>query len=414
MKRFELEPGLLSVFRLFTGLRLVLSLLSFLSHLVFRNIPGAPIDSIAWLSCLEAAFLLGYLSWRGFQNRLGRMYLPIGLFIASAGPIIEQHLITQSQFEIGIAGPVISAWQLIPILFVPLVLIGWQYNFRSIVLFCMVTALFDGSLAMMVLTNPDSRLLLFAGVLFTRTVSFILVGYMVVRLMNTQREQRKSLAQANTRLIHYAATLEQLATSHERNRLARELHDTLAHSLSGVAVQLEAVKTLWETSPGEAHSMLEQSLRTTRLGLTETRRALQALRASPLEDLGLTLALCNLAESVTARSGLTLDLNLAEHLENLSPDIEQCIYRVAQEALENVASHAEARHVRVDLRQEDSHLSLTISDDGQGFEPERVDLLNQFGLRGMRERAEGLGGTLKIDSQPGTGTTISLEWGGKP
>ena len=207
MKQFELEPGLLSVFQLFTGLRLVLSGLSLLSHLVVHNLPGAYIDSFAWLSCLEAGFLLGFLSWRRLQSRLGRTYLPIGLLIASAGPILEQHLISQSQFEISIAAPVISAWQLIPILFVPLVLIGWQYNFRSIVFFCLVTALFDGGLAMMVLTTPDSRLFLFAGVLFTRTVSFILVGYMVVRLMNTQREQRKALAQANTRLVHYAFSL---------------------------------------------------------------------------------------------------------------------------------------------------------------------------------------------------------------
>jgi signal transduction histidine kinase len=228
---------------------------------------------------------------------------------------------------------------------------------------------------MSVVSTPDMRLFLLAGALFIRTISFILVGYMVVRLMTTQREQRRALAEANTQLAHYAATLEQLATSRERNRLARELHDTLAHSLSGIAVQLEAVKTLWENSPEDA-AMLEQSLATTRSGLTETRRALQALRASPLEDLGLALAVRSLAESVAARSGLALDLEAPERLENLSPDLEQGIYRIVQEALENIAQHANARNVKMQLSQTDGHFTLTISDDGQGFQMESVDVIN--------------------------------------
>jgi signal transduction histidine kinase len=257
------------------------------------------------------------------------------------------------------------------------------------------------------------RLFLLAGALFIRTISFIVVGYMVVRLMTTQREQRRALAEANTQLAHYAAALEQLATSRERNRLARELHDTLAHSLSGIAVQLEAVKTLWENSPEDARAMLEQSLATTRSGLTETRRALQALRASPLEDLGLALAVRSLAESVAARNGLALDLEAPERLENLSPDLEQGIYRVVQEALENITQHAHARNVKVQLSQTDGHFTLTISDDGKGFQMESVDMINQFGLQGMRERTEMLGGDLEVESQPGRGTTIRLAWGGR-
>jgi signal transduction histidine kinase len=235
---------------------------------------------------------------------------------------------------------------------------------------------------------------------------------MVVRLMKTQREQRRALAHANTHLVHYAATLEQLATSQERNRLARELHDTLAHSLSGVAVQLEAVKTLWDTSPEGARAMLEGSLAATRSGLTETRRALQALRASPLEDLGLGLAIRSLAESAAVRNGLVLDLNIPDRLENLSPDVEQALYRVAQEALENIGKHADAHNVKISLIQENSTVELIISDDGRGFEPQSIDLLNQFGLQGIRERTDMLGGDLEVVSRQGGGTTIRLSWEG--
>jgi signal transduction histidine kinase len=250
------------------------------------------------------------------------------------------------------------------------------------------------------------------GILFVQVVAFILVGYMIANLVKVQREQRQSLTEANIRLAQHASTLEQLTISRERNRLARELHDTLAHSLSAVAVQLEAIDTLLDTSSGEVKSLLEQSLATTRNGLTETRRALQALRASPLEDLGLALAIRNLAESVASQSGLRLSLDVPERVENLSPELEQGIYRVAQEALENVALHAQAKMVNVQLCQNNNHLELTISDNGRGFDPENIDLLNQFGIQGMRERTEMLGGRLKLESRPKYGTTIQLIWGG--
>jgi signal transduction histidine kinase len=176
---------------------------------------------------------------------------------------------------------------------------------------------------------------------------------------------------------------------------------------------LEAAKTLWEGSPQDARGMLEQSLETTRSGLTETRRALQALRASPLEDLGLALALRGLAESIASRTGLILDLEIPDRLEvdSLSPGVEQGIYRIAQEALENVAKHAQAHRVCVSITQQGGRFAMTIADDGRGFEKETLALIHQYGLQGMRERTELLGGDLKVESTPGSGTTIRLAWG---
>src|SRR5512142_1209627 len=167
--------------------------------------------------------------------------------------------------------------------------------------------------------------------------------------MQRQREQRQSLVEANRQVRHYAATLEQLAVTQERNRMSRELHDTLAHTLSGLAVQLEAARSLWRSSPERSHAMLEDALLATRSGLTESRKAIQALRASPLEDLGLTLALRTLAESAASRSGAALDLAIPATLEKLAPDVEQCLFRVAQEALENIVRHAEAQSITVRL-----------------------------------------------------------------
>lgn len=275
-------------------------------------------------------------------------------------------------------------------------------------LFLAVVGLLDFVLVILVLGYTDMTAAEYGETVLYDMVAFLAVGYIISRVMKGQRAQRQSLQQANTELAHYAATLERLTVSQERNRMARELHDTLAHTLSGMAVQLEAVQTLLDSSPAEARVMLAKAVTSTRNGLTETRRALQSLRASPLEDLGLALALRDLAETASARAGLRLEWNLPETLPKLSSDVEQGIYRVAQEAFQNIARHATARQVRVNWSRQNETVTLTISDDGRGFSAEEVDGKGHFGLRGMRERASMLGADLELISHPGQGTTVKL------
>jgi signal transduction histidine kinase len=237
---------------------------------------------------------------------------------------------------------------------------------------------------------------------------FVFVGYVINRLAAGQRQQNARLAQANQQLASYANALEQLTISRERNRLAREFHDTLAHTLSAVAVQLEAVNTLWQPDPAKAHSMLVDSLAATRTGLNESRRAIQSLRATPLEDMGLSLAIKQMARSVAERNGLILDLQLPDEIVGIGPDNEQNIYRIAEETLHNVTQHARAKHVWVDLVRDDHKLTLTIRDDGLGFNLDNAIITDRFGLRGMRERAEAIGAQILIESQPDQGTTVQL------
>jgi signal transduction histidine kinase len=154
--------------------------------------------------------------------------------------------------------------------------------------------------------------------------------------------------------------------------------------------------------------MLEQALHTTRSGLTDARRSLRALRSSPLEDLGLGLAVRDLAESTAARAGLKLDLQIESHLEDLAPAVEQCLYRVAQEALTNVARHADAERVQVAMARENGNVRLTVCDDGCGFDMAAV-ADGRYGLKGLRERAETVGGTLVVESEKDKGTKVALE-----
>lgn len=401
------EPGVLPVFRLFAVLWLGLFLLGGGILLVSEAFsPSALVFYLAGI--VNAILLLGYLLWPPLQRYLGTKYLPIGVIIASVGPIVINHLVSLLQIHPAATQSPFDTWPLAAILFVPLVIVAWQHPLRDMTLFCLGTALLDLALAIPAARGDQWAFFSSVHGVLGRTGSFLLVGYMIARIMKIQRQQRQSLAEANTKLTHYATTLEQLTTTRERNRLARELHDTLAHTLSAVAVELEAVDSLWDADQVQARTLLQRSLSATRTGLTETRRALQALRSSPLEDLGLALAIRQEAQTVAERANLTLDLHILEPVDNLSPDVEQCVYRVAQEALANAAHHAQAQQVTVKLLQEDDCLTLTVYDDGQGFDPGDVDAERHLGIRGMRERAEMVGGTLEIESKPRQGTTVRL------
>jgi signal transduction histidine kinase len=415
MTRTTYEPGLLPVFRFLTGMELILLIVLLRLQSETLTHPPYVIWYLTWSALIvPAAVLLGFLSFKFIQRKVGSYYLPAALAIASIGPILTQYLLINMRLKPGFLYDVsTSAWQSVMILFIPLVILAWQYSYRRVVQYCLVTSL--ASLVLMLLTPnvTDAEQFSFLTVLFIRTLLFLLVGYMITRLLKAQREQRQALAQANTKLAHYAAALEELTISRERNRMARELHDTLAHTLSSQAVQLEAIKALWKMDSEHAYEMVEQTLQGARRGLKETRRAIQALRASPLEDLGLPLAVCNLAENAAARGGMKLQLDVSEIVEGLSPDIEQALYRISQEALENLVRYSQARNLQVSLTQRSDRVELLIQDDGIGFQPDLIDRDHHYGLRGMLERAEGIGGQLEVSSQSGKGTLIRCTVGEK-
>ena len=141
--------------------------------------------------------------------------------------------------------------------------------------------------------------------------------------------------------------------------------------------------------------------------MDETRRALKALRSNVLADVGLGLAIQRAAESAAARFHLNLTLDLKNPMPTLSPDVEQTIYRIAQEAIENIVNHSRAKNFSVRL-ESNGHTKLTIQDDGLGFDARSKEPTGHFGLVGMRERAELAGGKLKIESEKGKGTKIVL------
>jgi len=180
-------------------------------------------------------------------------------------------------------------------------------------------------------------------------------------------------------------------------------------------VQIEAVDAQWRFDSEKAHAALGRAAVAVRSGLTEMRRALKALRASPLEDLGFDLAVAELIEHARQRSDAEVRLAVSGEPVQLSAEVEHALYRVLQEALENIVRHAEARSVQVTLRRESDAVEIVVSDDGIGFDPAMVRAdAQRFGLRGIFERIESLGGRVAVDSAIGRGTRILVRAGNSP
>jgi two-component system NarL family sensor kinase len=294
-------------------------------------------------------------------------------------------------------------------LLVPTILVAWQYGFRWVLWFCAITTVADlGLLAPLTVRGGPSAATLLV-IALVRCVFFVVVGYAAARLVDAQRQQRVALAEANMRLARHADTLEQLAIDRERSRLALELHDTLAHGLSSIAVQLEAMTALWRSQPKKLQTMLADALATTRTALGEARRSIVALRASPLEELGLTHAIYHLARSAADRKGLALEVAVPESMRDLSRDVEHAIYRIAAEALTNVVRHADARRLTVKLTDNDGFVQLLVMDDGRGFDAAHAGGQGHYGLYGMYERARMMSAELRVTSALGAGTTVQLQ-----
>ncbi|MFN8491545.1 MAG: sensor histidine kinase [Caldilineaceae bacterium] len=363
------------------------------------------------LNGCSALVILGLAFRPPRRNWVGRAALLATIGLLSVAPVLMVQVVVMqrppSPATATASGPEALLLRTMPLLLMALILTAWQYGWRYVMLFSSGIALLTLGLHLYFFRPGGPSLLPPLIVVIIQTVSFLVVGYFISTLMARLQQQQASLAQANRQLTAYAATLEELTISRERNRMARELHDTVAHTLSALSVQLETVKAYWSVDPTAAQERLDQALIATRAGLQETRRALKSLRASPLQDLGLLMALRQLATETAARANLRLTLLAPEQSPALAPTVEQCIYRVAQEAIANVAHHANAKTLTVQLSCQDGIL-LRVSDDGQGFNPQEAQTAGHFGLAGMRERAQLAGGALTVTSQPGQGASVAL------
>ena len=212
---------------------------------------------------------------------------------------------------------------------------------------------------------------------------------------------RAAVAIKNAELYERA---QQAASLEERQRLARELHDSVSQALFGIALGAQTARLRLDNDPATATEPVEYVMSLAQAGLAEMRALIFELRPESLENEGLVAAIEKQAAAIEARHGLKIALELGDE-PDCKIEVKEALYRIAQEALHNVVKHAQARHVRVALVQGEHELGLTIADDGIGFDA-TATYPGHVGLLSMPERAAKLGGTVSIDSRPGGGTTV--------
>ena len=237
---------------------------------------------------------------------------------------------------------------------------------------------------------------------------FAYVGSLI-RQSEINRAKSEKLAaelrQANEQLHALNLQTQHLAIAEERNRLARELHDSLGHRLTVAVVQLEGAQRLIGSDPARAARMVGEMREEIKHALTDLRQNVAALRAPLEDDLPLDVALRRLSSAFETNTGLPVQLDLPDTLPALTPAQRLAMYRAGQETLTNAQKHSGAKHVWVALRASAHAISLTTDDDGKGMGEAGED---GFGLRGLRERAALLGGALETGASERGGARVSF------
>ncbi|HZM78404.1 MAG TPA: sensor histidine kinase [Candidatus Limnocylindrales bacterium] len=236
----------------------------------------------------------------------------------------------------------------------------------------------------------------------------LLLGLWIARIVAQSQRRAQLLAE----LAATRATLEQVSREAgalaERERLAREIHDTLAQGFTSVLILLEAALSAGPDDPQAAREMVERARDTARENLAEARALVAALTPPDLSQTSLPEALRRIVDRATVQSGPHAELAVCGVPRGLPTAHEVALLRIAQEALTNVGRHAGASKVAVVLDYGDGGVSLRVSDDGRGFDPAAAPA-GGFGLEGMRSRAAGVGGVVTVDTAPGRGVSVCLK-----
>jgi signal transduction histidine kinase len=352
-----------------------------------NNAPGR------WLaSALLAAFTVAYSQrtrlveagkWGAYVYTTLQTLLIVGLLAVPPHPLIVVVLFFVLSSEVTMMYPprLVAAWIAL-------------FSLITLVAYWAVTGV-DGLMAVPIYI---------AGYIF-----FAIFSQQTARAENARAESERLLAElqaAHRQLQEYAAQAEELAVQQERNRLAREMHDTLGHRLTVSSVQLQAAQRLIPSAPERAGEMVGAVLEEIREGLRELRRTVATLRAPVEADLALAPALKRLAGGFEQATGIAVHLTVPDDLPEMIPGQRHALYRGAQEGLTNIQKHANASDAWVELAQLSGAVTLTVRDNGSGLSS--ANGVAGFGLHGLRERASQLGGQLSVQTTLDGGAELIL------
>jgi len=236
------------------------------------------------------------------------------------------------------------------------------------------------------------------SILFTFVMAYLVKQQMVEK--EKLRHVNRELEQAYARLLESASKVQALSVEQERTRLAREIHDTLAHTLTVAVVQIEACKKLLPFGREAADAELTKARELVRDGLNDIRRSVRALRPAGLENSSLLDAIANLSDEFSRGTKIRIDFEPDRNVDcKLPPPVEVAVYRIVQESITNSLRHGAADSIAIRLTCSENTLTVTIADNGAGA----GSIRKGFGLRGITERAEALRGTVEFTSAPGQG-----------
>ncbi|HSG41858.1 MAG TPA: sensor histidine kinase [Anaerolineales bacterium] len=248
------------------------------------------------------------------------------------------------------------------------------------------------------------------GIKFSLTyiLGYAMIFFLAIFYLNAE-EAKEELNKANLKLQEYAAKIETLAVAEERNRLARDLHDSVTQSLYSLTLFAEAAAD--ELSAGELDTVgnhLKELRQTSRQALQEMRLMIFELRPPELEKKGLTLALQERLEAVESRAGIETSIQV-NFTERLNPKLELGLYSIAREAMNNILKHSKATKVNITLNKENEKLILEIRDNGIGLDDSAEKFSSGLGIKGMQERANQIGASLNLERVPEGGTLLKVE-----
>ena len=233
---------------------------------------------------------------------------------------------------------------------------------------------------------------------------FLVMAVITGQLASAQRRRAEEATTRERELRLLYEQAQELASLQERQRLARELHDSVSQALYGISLGAHTAQKALENDPEQVKASIEYVNTLAEAGLAEMRALIFELRPEFLETEGLVVALLKQVDVLRARYKLTVEVELDEY-PALSLDKKYALYRVAQEALHNVVRHARATTVTIRLVERENEITLEVRDNGRGFDPTSA-FPGHLGLRSMRERIAKVSGTLALESAPGNGTSI--------
>jgi signal transduction histidine kinase len=339
---------------------------------------------------------------------------------AGAGPSFRTRQSVIRIYFVGFLG--LAAWLIVldPLFFVYAItgffhaylLRPWPVSFAGVA----ATSVVVNSLVLLDGSTPEAwTIFIIVVVIQTLAIGFGLIGG--EKMSDLSEQRRVAVAELEAALEENAGLHAQLVTQareagvlDERQRMAREIHDTIAQGLTGVITQLEAALNTRDR-PQDLERHLDSAVRLARESLTEARRSVEAVQPLPLENSRLPEALSDVARRWSEMSGVSVRVSTTGVKRPLRPEIEIALLRAAQECLSNVAKHARASHTGITLSFMDEAITLDVRDDGVGFATSRGNSgprVGGYGLIGMRQRAEQLEGTVAIESRPGEGTAVSV------